>query len=396
MRGSIFSLASVTFGTGFLSFPDAFNQSGPAVGFVILILVAVYSYFTLLCLIKAAFKYKINDYNELVKHLLSERVVIIVDVFNVILILGVIMSYQYNISKFSLQLAQKAGLIFDETSIYAKRAQMALFFVPQVTLSLTRKMSTLQVICTIGTFALIYVILVVCLQTPSYLKHRIEAGEESNLWRKPSFAIFDTVSIFMFGFASHNGIFPVYKELRRPYYKRCIKVLNRSFYLELVLFTLISFCGFFSTFSSTRDIFILRPDLGETDYAMLIGKIALVVTLHCVIAVNFNILRLSVQYSLNKNKELSDWQNLLLTVSTIALTSFLTYFVADMKQIFGIVGGISTVGIAFVIPTLIYVQSSGRPLSSFKNVLAILAMIAVTIVGLCCSFKSVLELLLKV
>ena len=396
-RGSVFALASVTFGTGCLAFPDAFHASGPAIGILVLIVVACYSYFTLHVLIESAFHYNLNEYNDIVLASIGKKWVYVAEICNLFLCVAVIMSYEYNIAKFTVNILRELSIVKEDSDEdpnlkFVKMISMAVFCVPQILLSVLRDMSSLQIVCIAGTASLIYTICVVVFQMPFFLLNRIEMNKETNFWSFRPLGILDCISTFLFGFCAHNGIFPVYKDLRRANFKRCVKVLNRAFYLELVLYSSISFLGFFSTFSDTKDLFILRDNLNEgVDYFMVIGKITLIICLHCVLAVNFNLMRITIKYSFFNNQELSNLQNVSVTVGVLVLTNIVTFFVHDIKQIFNLIGGVGTIGICFVVPTLVYVKKSGKPKTEIKNLLALIAMIITTLVGISCTAKGIAD-----
>ena len=282
LRGSVFSLASVTFGTGCLAFPDAFKASGPALGIVVLVIAAVYSYFTLQALIDSAFHYKLNEYNDIVEASIGKKWVYFAEICNVVLCIAVIMSYEYNITRFMLSILREFEVIKvpdeDPSLMWIKMSTMAAFGVVQILLSVMRDMSSLQLVCLAATFSLSYTIIIVVIQMPFFLINRIENNLETNFWHFKPLGILDCVSTFLFGFCCHNGIFPVYKDMKRANYKRCVKVLNRAFYLEIVLYVGIALLGFLSTFSNTKDLFILRDNLSQSvDYFMVVGKYSLII-----------------------------------------------------------------------------------------------------------------------
>ena len=68
---------------------------------ILFILVAICSYYTLVILMRAGIRKKIYDYNGLIEISMGSKMVIFSDVNNVILCVGVIMSYQKFIYSFA-------------------------------------------------------------------------------------------------------------------------------------------------------------------------------------------------------------------------------------------------------------------------------------------------------
>ena len=114
-------------------------------------------------------------------------------------------------------------------------------------------------------------------------------------WFKPiSMKFFDSFSIFLYGFASHNGILPIFDELVKPTKRRSYKILRRGYLLEVFVFLFLGIGGFFSLRDPFPSIFISREDLKfswmRMDYFMLASKILFLITLHCSTAINNNII----------------------------------------------------------------------------------------------------------
>ena len=80
---------------------------------------------------------------------------------------------------------------------------------------------------------------------------------------------------FFFVFACHPGIFPVYKSLKNNTEKRINNVIMRSVGLNLIIYLLITICGFLTSPISKEPLIIFRKKIFDNDIFMTIAKISL-------------------------------------------------------------------------------------------------------------------------
>ena len=181
-------------------------------------------------------------------------------------------------------------------------------------------------------------------------------------------------------------------EMDRPNRRRSTKVLNRSMYLEIILYFLIAFCGFFSFFYNTPDVILKRPDLdGFNDYFIKIGKFTLIICLNCVMAINYNIMRLSVRSMVFDNKKPSFIVDFCITVLTYIVSNTIVFFVHDASTILGFIGGISTVVISFVCPLVVDIKLNRFAKYHWRNILNYFLLTLICILGIACTAKSVYD-----
>jgi amino acid permease len=389
LRGSTVAMASITFGGGCLAFPKAIALSGPIIGLVMFIFISACSYYTLKILLDDGVKTKKMEYNDLLEHAINRKIVVFSDINNIIMIIGVIMSYQFTVYKFATCLGARYFDVEDtRVNQIIIRSICTLCF--QIPLSLLKDISKLQYASLVGTFALIYSIFVVICEMPFYLTKFLK-NPDYNIDYFPSnpLGYLDSFATLMFGFASHNGIFQVFTELRRPTVIRYHKVLRRSFIIEVILYIAIAFGGYLSTFSETPDVFLERPDLPDfNDIFVQVAKITLFICLHCCMAINFNIMRSSFKYMLFNNNDIPFCKDFIIVVITYIITNVMVFFVSDVTQILGVIGGICTIILCFINPILIHINLSNMPYTHKDNAIALLIMIFVTIFGTAATVKT--------
>ena len=150
------------------------------------------------------------------------------------------MSYEFTISSFFLDIFGKFYTITDDNRTMIKMIQMSTcMLLLQLPLSLLKDISKLQYASMVGCFTLLYTAIVIVAECPMYYSKAISEGRTIPLFKPLSMQVFDSFSIFLYAFASHNGIFPIFDELERPSKRRSFQVLNRAYILEIVIFLFI-------------------------------------------------------------------------------------------------------------------------------------------------------------
>lgn len=392
LRGSTLAMASITFGGGCLAFPYAVRITGPVVALFIFIICGLTSLYTMWILLGAGIKTNNMDYNNLIEKTMSKKMVVFYDINNMILCIGVIMSYQLSVYGFARDLLDRFFGVDPNSQINKFIIQSICFVVIQMPLSMLKNISTLQYASITGTVALVYSILVIVIEMPLYLKDYLDKGN-SPVWFQPmSWDYLDTFATFMFGFNAHNGIFQVFHELKRPSEERYHKVVLRSFIIEIVLYISIAYGGYFSTFLETPRVFLLRPNLFD-DYFIYVAKITLFICLHCCMAINYNIMRSSIKCMWFNDKDISFFKDFLITIVTYIFCNIVVFYVEDIVSILGIIGGFSTIVICFINPILIHIKTSGKPFKEPNNLYSLVLMGIMTVVGTMATIKSVISII---
>ena len=396
LRGSTIAMASITFGGGCLAFPNAVAQCGPIVALIIFSLIAAASFYTLWILLEDGMKARIMDYNGLIQKTMGNKMVIFSDINNMILCLGVIMSYQLTVYNFAMELLKDVSNI-EDNKFNRLIVQLICTICIQLPLNTLKNISALQYASIVGTIALIYSIFVIVVECPFYFISYIEQYDFPSLFKPLNWGYLDTISTFMFGFASHNGIFQVFVELKRPSSKRYHKILERSFVIELVLYLSIAYCGYFSTFDKTKDIFLYRDDLEDfkPDYFMKIAKFTLFICLHCTMAINYNIMRMSFKSMIFNGKEIHYLKDFLIVLITYIISNIGVFFVRSVANILGVIGGICTVVICFMNPILIRIKLSNLPNMHPNNLIRYTILFFISLFGTMATVKSLIDIITK-
>lgn len=393
LRGGSFAMCSITFGAGCLLFPSAVRITGPILAAVLFISLALLAYYTEYLLVKAAVKLNVLDYEKLIKFKLGNGMAVFYDINNIVFVIGVIMLYQKAIYEFGLSLLEVFFGIDQERKDAKLYLMLACFILVQIPLGILKNISKLQYASIVAVVCIGYCIVVVMVEMPFYFKNYLDAGKTIPLinefhWKDNNY--FDAIATFLFGYSCHNGILQVLSEISKPNERRSMKIIRNAFIMELVLYGLMAFCGYFSTFADTPDIFITRPDLpGFKDYFIVVAQATLFICLHCVVAVNYNIMRASFKSICFAEKEVSNWVDFIILVSCLGFCNVFVFYLESVIDIIGIVAGFSNILICFINPVLIYVKTFYEKWS-WRQLVPYSVMVFLTVTGTICTIKSII------
>jgi hypothetical protein len=135
-----------------------------------------------------------------------------------------------------------------------------------------------------------------------------------------------------------------------------------------------------------------RDDLpGFNDYFIQIAKITLFVCLHCTMAINFNIMRMSFRSMFFDDNTIPFAKDFFIVIFVFTLSNIAVFFISNVTQILGVIGGFCTILICFINPILIKLKLSGKENTKFENFISYVILIVVTILGSAATIKSLIS-----
>jgi amino acid permease len=394
LRGSIISIAAMCFGPASLSFPIALTNVGLIPGSLMFFILTSISIWSINILLETGRKMKIMNYSKLIKECLGDKMLLISDINNMVFCFGIIMAYQFSISQFFME---TVNVLFDIEigNRTVKLIQMLSFtYLFQVPLSLLKDISKLQYASIVGSFALFYTIFVMAIQCPFYYEEGLAENRNIQLVKAIDWSIMDSYSIFLYGYASHNGILAIYSELKKPNERRSKKVLSRAMMLQIVIFVIVAYSGFFSLIEKTPSIFISRPtlkSLNGKDYYILVSKIFFFLSLNCTCAITYNILRGSINSFFFQGNHPSFLIGLSITAAIFTTSCLLTFLIDNVVKIVGILGGLCAVIVCYISPILCYVKSNGYSITSWRNIMSLSILALICVCGVMSTVKTIFD-----
>jgi len=154
-------------------------------------------------------------------------------------------------------------------------------------LCLLKDMSKLRFSSIFGVFSLLFVMIIVIIQFPSYFSNYLSTrkeGEELNFYDisrgfGPDLLFFKGTATIFYSFNCHIAAFPILKGLKDGVNRRIQKVFRRSLILDAFVYFIIGICGYLTCPIGTPDLIIERKKLGDTDYLMTVGRFFFLCTL---------------------------------------------------------------------------------------------------------------------
>ena len=158
MRGSIFCLLCITFGSGILSLPYSIKLCGLVLTLIIFIISAYLVFTTLNLLCDCAFDNNTIDYLSLVNDIFGSKAMTLTTLVNLISNFGAIIVYQ-QIGRLRFKLVYNSILGLSQN--WMRCIQMYLFCIfTQIPICLIREVVILHKFSIIGTLSLLYVVFV--------------------------------------------------------------------------------------------------------------------------------------------------------------------------------------------------------------------------------------------
>lgn len=409
VRGSIFAISSLALGTGCLSLPIRFTQMGMAWGLVFLTIAGGIAYWTLTLMIKAAQKSKEKDYSRLVKDCLGKGPAVFLDCVILLYIFGVLISYQviiYSlIGRVYFYFSGKEGTFetFEAntwlTPVFKFPIMLGMCVI-LIPMCLLKDISKMRFTSLFSIASLIYVIIVIIAQSPSYYSNFLEKKKSdpsinANFYDLTkafgyNLIFFPCLATLFFSFTCHAGAFPVYKTLQNPVSRRMNKVFRRSILLDLFIYYCVGICGFLTAPVNAPPLIIYREPLGNSDILMTIGKIGMCLNLMLSTPANYNAFRISFFEVVWGEDTIGDLKNYLVTIPVLLITTIIGALYSDIIAYITLLGGFCSVIITFLFPGLLYVKNNGLGLTHWKNLLILAAVTILCSIGFIAGINTII------
>ena len=178
--------------------------------------------------------------------------------------------------------------------LYGTMISSLIFIYP---LCLIKNMSGLAIFSVLSLVTIIYVFVLILVQFPTYFNYYHNIRDIPILYYNFDDKMLDSIAIVFFSYSCHASLFPVYSELAEPNRVRMKKVVVRSISLDAVCYMTAAVFGYLSTLEDTPALIVNRKSYnGETDYFMVVGKVALYFSMIFGFPVSYNPFRNSLYH----------------------------------------------------------------------------------------------------
>ena len=385
VRSSVFCMICVTLGTGMLPIPHLFSSNGLLLTFILYLIFSYPTYRTLKILIKIARLKKIYNFPELVSSYFGvnsfmTRLTIISLLINSF---GCIILWNFYIKNFSI------GLLSYFKEEYANSSNgnyicILILFLIQIPLAIYNKGNEFDIMSTIGVLQIIYVLIVLIIEFPSYLK---EFFDKTIFFKKEMyfnfniFKIMEIPFVLFTSFGNHSTILSVVQEIDAKTQKRVLKVGKYTFFGEFFIYIYLVLICFFSTYSHTHDneIFLIRPKI---TFLMTLGQFFMAILMICNISLYYFTTLPTLQYLFNKNKEFTHKQNIMASILMLSLLTIISFFLSDLDKILTFLGIFAQVSLIFIIPMNLYLKMKKDTIKLKRKIVIIILITFYSLLGI--------------
>jgi hypothetical protein len=159
--------------------------------------------------------------------------------------------------------------------------------------------------------------------------------------------------------------------------------VTRSVIIDFLFYATIALAGYFSTYNKTPKIVLDRSIPGDNtpDPFLMLTQLAIVMVLLVAVPVNYNPFRNQIFYVFFGRDNFSKNENIVCTGIFIAVSCFLAIIYPNVSAILGILGGLNSTSIQFLVPLICSIKVSGQPVKAASNIIKILFFGILCLVG---------------
>ena len=414
--GATFMLTNICLGTTIFTFAVRAKSFGLVWLLVACILTGFINFWSISRCCIASSRCKEDDYSEITERILGRKARVILNIIIIVytyacmmclfalifplfgrFILSVAYTNKYsNYNEFS---DKKWGKAYIKFPFYAGIA----FFLSLM--CLIKDINKLNFSAYIGVIAVIYalfVVMVECNGYYNYYKDTIYVEEDESThpnWVNLGDAFTKDLDFFkgmaslFAAYACHTGVFPVYSGFK--YQDNGLKKMKYGTLFATILTTALHIisivCSFLTNPYNPEDLVIYRQQKGNgKDVAMTIAKLFISLSLIFTLPGYYFGLRLSIANSFTGGK-ISNKFNYIFTFASCFGCALVAAIYDKILNYLSYIGGFISVFICYLYPCLLYIYSSGKPLTYWKNMLEFILALILCVVGYIAGIATIID-----
>lgn len=379
LKASVFALICVTLGTGMLPLPYFFITNGILLTMAIFLLCGFATLYTLKLLISMAYENKTYVYNELVGKYFGTAMVNYSIVVLMINSLGSIILWNVFIFKFINDIMLYFGMVAHDIHILYC-CVFILFFI-QIPLAVHKTVAEFSYISTIGILQIIYVIFVLVIEFPTYASRNYDTSffTKASTYFKFNANLVEMPFAIFISFGNHSTILSVIFEIKNKTHKRVRDVGLKTFYSELLIYIMVLFFSFFSTFDLTKEIFLTRSN---RSFLMMVGEFMMCILMLCNISLYYYMMTPMLELLFNDSQPFKFQQSILAAFTVLTVLMFVSFYVDKVLSILSFLGASAQVSLIFIIPISLQLKRRGDDISWHEKAMYISMLIFFTFFGM--------------
>ena len=414
--GATFMLTNICLGTTIFTFAIRAKSFGLVWLLVACICTGLINYWSISRCCIASSRCKVDDYSEITEKILGKKARVVLNVIIIVytyLCMMVLITLIFPLfGRFILNVAyrdkytdyndfsdKKWGKGYIKYPFFAGIA----FFLSLM--CLIKDINKLNFSAYIGVVAVVYALLVVTIQCNSYYNYYkktvyVEEDDSThenwvnlgNAFTKELDFFKGMASLFA-AYACHTGVFPVYSGFKHQ--ENGLKKMQYGTIYATILTTVLHIisivCSFLTDPVTPEDLVIYRKSKdGGKDVAMTIAKLFISLSLFFTLPGYYFGLRLSIANSFTGGN-ISNKFNYLLTFLSCFGCALVAAVYDKILNYLSYIGGFISVLICYLYPCLLYIYSSGKPLTYWKNMMEFIFCLFLCAIGYIAGIATIMD-----
>ena len=405
--GATFMLTNICLGTTIFTFAVRAKSFGLVWILFACFICGAVNYWTITRGVAASEHLTESDYSEITEKLLGKKARLILNILIIIYSYACIMCFLALIyplfGRFIFSIAYKEK--YDDYEDFQKKKwgkthlKFPIFAGIAILLSfecLIKDINKLNFSAYLGVIAVIYTLFVITIQCDSYYKHykKTEYVKENKnthvnwLNLKNAFTtdleFFKGMASLFAAYSCITGVFPVYEGFK--YQNNGLNKMKKSVFFSVCLTTALHIISITTSFLTEpiypQDLIIYRkPKDNGKDILMNIAKLMITGSLIFTLPGYYFGLRLCVANSFTGGK-ISNKFNVLFTFISIFICSFIAAIYDKILNYLSYIGGFISVFVCYLFPILLYIKSTGKPFTYWKNLIEFIGALILVGIGI--------------
>ena len=406
--GATFMLTNICLGTTIFTFAVRAKAFGLVWILIACFICGAVNYWTITRGVASSEKLKESDYSEITEKLLGKKGRLILNILIIIYSYACIMCFLALIyplfGRFIMSIGYRNKYKdfeeFKKDKWGKSYIKFPIFIVIAVILSLEcliKDINKLNFSAYLGVIAVIYTLIIITIQCDTYYNHYkkneyVENDKSTHVnWTHLEKAFTSDLDFFK-GMASLfaaysciTGVFPVYEGFKHQ--ENGLNKMKKSVFFSVCLTTALHVisitCSYLTEPIYPEDVIIYRKpkEHNDKDILMNIAKLMITGSLIFTLPGYYFGLRLCVANSFTGGN-ISNKFNYIFTFVSIFICSFIAAIYDKILNYLSYIGGFISVFVCYLFPILLYIKSTGKPITYWKNLIEFIGALILVAIGI--------------